>query len=133
MSNIFMELIETYYIFPQFPTIKWVRYVDDVFALIPRNINTDSVLNFINEIHNDIKFTIEKSENNKINFLDVLTTWNNEEPPSFSIYRKPTANTSFIHWFSCHDVSTKTAVLSNLFLRAFRSVSYTHLRAHETP
>lgn len=121
LSNIFMELIEFYHIFPQFKNnnIKWFRYVDDIFALIPKDININTVLNFINNIHENINFTVETSQNDSLPFLDILISWSNALP-SFTVYTKPTANPSYIHWFSFHDNTIKTAVLSNLCLRALR-------------
>ncbi|KAL7641803.1 UNVERIFIED_CONTAM: hypothetical protein RMT77_007677 [Armadillidium vulgare] len=118
-SNLCMELLEYYSIFPKFPNIIWLRYVDDVFALIPKNNNTQHILEFINNLHANIKFTVENPINNSVPFLDILISWTSSSP-AFKIYRKPTANPSYIHWYSYHDSSTKTAVLSNLFLRAHK-------------
>lgn len=120
-SNIFMELFEIYYIFPYFSNKKffWFRYVDDIFALIHKDIEINSVLTFINNLHQNIKFTLELPINNTLPFLDIKISLHNIYP-SFSIYRKPTSISSYIHWFSYHDSSVKLATISNLFLRALR-------------
>lgn len=120
-SNIFMELIEVHFILPN-PICQqmiWLRYVDDIFAIIPKENNTTQIFNFINNIHPKIKFTIETPIDNKIPFLDILITWTTHTHYTH-IYRKPTSNPAYIHWYSTHEISTKKAVLSNLFLRAHR-------------
>lgn len=125
-SNICMELIEYYFIFPKINNLIWYRYVDDIFSLIPKNTNTNTILQFINNIHNNIKFTVEYSHNNSIPFLDTLITYTSTTP-LIKIYRKPNSNPSYIHWFSFHNTSTKSAVLSNLFLRSLKLVDPEYL------
>ena len=48
----------------------WKRFVDDVWALVPRD-EVDRVLALINNVENTINFTIENEENNSLPFLDV--------------------------------------------------------------
>ena len=47
------------------------------------------------------KFTMEEEKNNKINFLDI-TISKEENNISFNIYRKPTAADTVIPGDSCH-------------------------------
>ncbi|CAF1294685.1 unnamed protein product [Didymodactylos carnosus] len=54
-------------------TKTWIRYVDDILIIL--NGCTDDVLvllNNINSIHPNIKFTVELEKDNKLAFLDVL-------------------------------------------------------------
>lgn len=48
-----------------------VKYVDDIFAIVKRN-DVDIILKTLNRYHNKLQFTIEREENFKIPFLDVL-------------------------------------------------------------
>jgi hypothetical protein len=55
---------------PSFPRI-WLRYVDDVFAIIDKTkINTTLI--WLNSQHPNIQFTSEIEKNNQIPFLDVM-------------------------------------------------------------
>ena len=68
----------------------WYRYVDDVFACFTGSKRQlDLFLKYINNIHPNIKFTVETDVINKINNLD-LTNENRNGTFEFSIYRKPT-------------------------------------------
>lgn len=128
LSNIFMELIEHYYIIPHLSNlnITWYRYVDDIFALIPKDQNINNILNFINSIHHNIKFTVELPIDDNLPFLDILINWTNHQP-TFKIYRKPNTHPSYIHWLSFHETPVKIAVLSNLCLRAYRICDPQHV------
>jgi hypothetical protein len=53
-----------------------------------------------------LKFTIEKETENKINFLDISIT-TNDDSLSFSIYRKPTTTDTIIPNDSATLLSTK--------------------------
>jgi hypothetical protein len=77
--------------------IYYHRYVDDI--LIIYNAHTtkiNDVLDEFNKIHMKVKFTIEKEENNKINFLD-LSISKTRNRIQLSIYRKPTTTHLIIH------------------------------------
>ena len=50
----------------------WYRYVDDILCIFNTEQNINNVLTSINRWHKNIKFTIEKEKEKKINFLDVL-------------------------------------------------------------
>ena len=44
------------------------RYVDDVFAIIPNNVNLDAFLNSLNNLSPSIKFATKKEANNCLPF-----------------------------------------------------------------
>ena len=48
------------------------RYVDDTFALFNTEQDALSFFSYINSQHPNIKFTMEREENQKLSFLDVL-------------------------------------------------------------
>jgi hypothetical protein len=57
-----------------------------------------------------MKFTSEKEQNNKINFLDITIT-KNHDGLSFEIYRKPTATDIIIPNGSCHSREHKSETI----------------------
>ena len=79
------------------------RYVDDIFCLIENESFADQFLAFLNNQHQNIKFTLEKQTNNTLPFLDIKIEdkGNNFET---SIFKKKsntgllTNFTSFIHF-----------------------------------
>ena len=65
LSNIYMEFFERY-LLPSIVNFElvWLRYVDDVFAVLPDNIDLDNYfLASLNRLSPSIKFTIEKESN----------------------------------------------------------------------
>ncbi len=67
----------------------WYRYVDDTFVVI----NDEGKVQFfehLNEVDDNIKFTEECSNNNKLAFLDCLIQREVDGSFSTSVYRKPT-------------------------------------------
>ena len=49
------------------------RYVDDIFCIFKKE-QVDKFLDFLNNKHKNIKFTIEKEQDQKLPFLDALIT-----------------------------------------------------------
>ena len=60
-----MEFFERY-LLPSIVNFElvWLRYVDDVFAVLPDNIDLDNFLASLNRLSPSIKFTIEKESKN---------------------------------------------------------------------
>lgn len=94
------------------------RYVDDILTCVPIDKFDDFLFRF-NNADDNLKFTLEKSINNCINFLDVsikvvdgrlLTNW----------YRKPTWSGRYLHFFSHHHISQKIAVVYSLVDRVIK-------------
>jgi len=52
--------------------IKWLRYVDDIFATMSEKDAAERALNYLNAQPPNIKFTIEHEEKNMLPFLDTL-------------------------------------------------------------
>ena len=96
----------------------WFRYVDDTFTFIKEDKIND-VKNNLNEFHNDIKFTHEVENGNKISFLDVSVKRKNDGTFSTEIYRKKTDTNVYINWKSFSPNSWKIGTLKGLFRRAF--------------
>lgn len=119
LAEIFMDYIESIIsknpLFEKF--IYWYRYVDDVLACFTgTERQLDNFLDFINSIHNNIKFTIEKEHNNSINFLDLsINKINNKH--NFAVFHKPTHTDMTIHNTSCHPIQHKLASFFSMIHR----------------
>ncbi|XP_044761991.1 uncharacterized protein LOC123319194 [Coccinella septempunctata] len=87
--------------------ILWRRYVDDIFCIWSGTLDElNSFLTFINSLSR-IKFTLEISDNNNINFLDLNITLNPDNSFNYNIYRKPTQTDVVIPKFSYHSPQIK--------------------------
>ena len=123
ISNLYMEFFEKHLLPPILPAnAQWFRYVDDVLCVWPVNSDVDEFLSNLNNLVPSIKFTMEKEHNNAIPFLDILINRNNREL-TYNVYRKPTNNLSYVHYYSAHPLSVKISTFSAMFLRAYRICS----------
>jgi predicted GIY-YIG superfamily endonuclease len=100
-ANIFMDEFEQKHMhqLKELGVKTWMRYVDDVFSVIENTSCSENILNFINNQHQNIKFTIEVEKNNKIPFLDTCVT-RKEIGFQTSIYHKPTFTGVYLNWTS---------------------------------
>ena len=73
-------------------------------------------IHHINNLHQNIKFTMEKESNGELAFLDTLLERNNGEI-SVLVCRKPTHTDQYLHYSSHHQTSCKESVASSLFNR----------------
>ena len=99
-------------------------------AIIDVNFDLENFLNKLNDLVPSIKFTFEKENNQHIPFLDVLIIRFDNEL-KFKIFRKPTNNLSYVHFYSGHSEKIKYSVFSSMFLRALRIVSPQYLDMEE--
>ena len=76
--------------------IIWLRYVDDIYAVITEEHEPDEILRSLNEIDQNIQFTLETKINGTINFLDV-TVKKQEENITTTVHRKPNSSTEIIN------------------------------------
>ena len=92
------------------------RYVDDVFAILPKD-KVLEVVSVFNNYHPRLHFTYETEIDGCINFLDttvirdgnkLLTNW----------YRKPTFSGRYINYYSSHPVTYKVNTIISLVDRA---------------
>jgi hypothetical protein len=72
----------------------WVRYVDDIFAVVKRS-KVEETLNMLNSRHPSIKFTVELEENGCLPFLDLWLKRNGRKI-YFEIFHKPTSSKRYI-------------------------------------
>ena len=126
LANIFLEFYERDKLSTilDINTITWLRYVDDVFAVVPNTTNFDHLLEQINSLHSSIQFTFELEHNNSLPFLDTLVIKDLINSRFiFQVYRKPTHSNAYIHSFSHHSLQVKMGTIVNIFLRAYNICS----------
>jgi hypothetical protein len=101
------DKIKTYY-----------RYVDDTFIVINgKERDADNLLEYVNSLHPNIKFTCEKENNFEISFLDVKII---RERTKFetTIFRKKSHTGQLLHWQSCQAKKYKVGLIRTLTFRA---------------
>jgi hypothetical protein len=107
IADIFMKTLETKLqsssLFPK----VWLRYVDDIFVIIEKSKITDT-LNWLNDQHGKIRFTMEEESDGLLPFLDVLVN-RQSGTLTFDVYRKPTSTSRYITSDSFHHQSQKNA------------------------
>ena len=109
----FLENTQIYNILIQHQIILYFRYVDDILIVYSDN-NTGiyQVLDLFNNISPIMNFTIEKEQNNSINFLDISIC--NNQKISFNVHRKPTTTDIIIPTDSNHPPEHKGAAIRYL-------------------
>jgi len=90
----------------------YVRYVDDIFAIIPRD-KIDTMVNIFNSYHERLKFTYELENNNKISFLNT-TVLRKDKILITDWYQKPTFSGRYINYLSNHPHQYKINTIINL-------------------
>ena len=103
------------------PPKVWERFVDDVYSIV-KCTQLENFFHHINNLHQNIKFTMEEESNGELAFLDTLLKRNNGEI-SVLVYRKPTHTDQYLHYSSHHQTSCKESVVSSLFNRAYSIIT----------
>ena len=57
--------------------ITWYKYVDDIFAIIPLNLNVEEFRSSLNGMSTSIQFTSKYEVNDALSFLDVTLNLEN--------------------------------------------------------
>ena len=102
LANIFMGFHESKWLNeynlnkPKF----YLRYVDDILAAFNNEQDLLDFLNFLNNRHPNIKFTIEKQINHSIAFPDVFLSVINNENLALQICYKSTYTGLFLKSFT---------------------------------
>ena len=103
------------------PPKVWERFVDDVYSILKRT-HLENFFHHINNLHQNIKFTMEKESNGELAFLDTLLKRNNGKI-SVLVYRNSTHTDQYLHSSSHHQTSHKESVVSSLFNRAYSIIT----------
>jgi hypothetical protein len=112
MSRLEMKLLSQ----PQ-PPLQLFRFVDDYFAII-KNDTAEKLLNRLNDMHPNIKFTFEREEEGRIPFLDLMII-RKDKKLTFEIYRKPTDSMLCIPACSSTPDAYKMASFHTMFNRLY--------------
>ena len=127
LSNLYMEFFEKKILSKILPKQAiWFRYVDDIICLWPNSENLNTFMEKLNNQVASIKFTMEIENDSSLPFLDVLIIRNNRNF-KYSIYRKTTNVSAYVHFYSSHSDKVKQSVFSSMFLRAYRICSPEHI------
>ena len=95
---------------------NWKRSLDDCFILWTKGEeNLKTFHSLLNELHSDLKFTIEYS-NKRLPGLDVLLIKSSNRI-STDIFFKETDSKQYLNFYSCHPKHTKTSIPYNLARR----------------
>ncbi len=119
VANLFMEAFEEKALKSAVLSPRlWVRYVDDTFVLWQHGADElEKFLQYLNNQHHSIQFTMEKESESKIPFLDVRVE-RKEGKISTEVYRKRTHTDLYINFASHHHPHTKTGIIACLRDRA---------------
>ena len=123
LANIFMCHFEEKWVLSNNsrPSV-WFRYVDDTFTLFESKHAVIRFLQFLNNCHANIKFTVEFEENSTIPFLDVLIT-RHSHTFSTTVYRKKTFTGLYTKWDSFTPRKYEINLIRTLTFRCFRICS----------
>ena len=114
VANIFMEAFETEAL--ENATMKpthWFRFVDDTFVIWPNGQEElDKFLTYLNSLHENIKFTMEKEKDGTLPFLDVLVIKKEDGSLGHTVYRKNTHTNRYLHAESHHHPAVKNGTQS---------------------
>ena len=103
------------------PAKVWEPFVDDVYFIVKRT-HLENVFHRINNLHQNIMFTMEEEGNEELAFLDTLLKWNKGEISAL-VYRKPTHTDQYLHYSSHNQISCKESAVSSLFIRAYSIIT----------
>ena len=131
-ANFFLCYYETIWLSecpPEFKPVYYKRYMDDVICLFRDQSHVLQFESYLNARHENITFTHEVEENNKLAFLDVQVT---REGDYFvtSIYRVPSFSGVYTNFNSFTPMKYKHGLLFTLLHRAF-TISSDYKTFHE--
>ena len=121
LANIFMSFHESKWLNeynlnkPKF----YLRYVDDILAAFDNEQDSLIFLNFLNNKHTNIKFTIEEQINHSMAFLDVFISGINNQNLILQIYDNSTYIGLFLNLKSFTPFSYKIKLTKYLIDRSF--------------
>ena len=124
-ANIFMNSLESQFLDTCSRDYKpsfYKRYVDDIIAGFPSKSLAQQFLQYINQAHPNIKFSMETETNNRLNFLDVTIS---KSPSHFStnVFRKDTYTGLGLNFYNfCPDIY-KFNSFKTLINRAYKICS----------
>ena len=104
---------------------KWRRFVDDTVVNVKCSW-IEYVLPVLNSFHDNIKFTYEQENNNRLPFLNILFIRDHEKVNTI-VFRKDARNDLYLHWESFSPISWKRGTLKSLISRI---ISYALIKVY---
>ena len=100
--------------------------MDDTLVIFGSELDYGHYLEKLTLLHPVLKYTVEKEQNNSLNFLNVSVE---KEGTGFltSVYRKPTFTGQYIRWNSFGPKTRKISLIKTLVHRALMICSKTEL------
>ena len=100
-ANAFMSNFENKHMekLQELGVVKWWRFVDDVFATVGSDEQVQSIVDYLNKQHPNIKFTFEREANNRLPFLDTAVVRRLNDYGT-TVYRKKTYTGVYTNWTS---------------------------------
>ena len=132
MANAFMCDLETKVMneLKKLGVVKWLRYVDDIFAIVDNEQQVEKILSFLNSIDHNIKFTVEHEKNASLPFLDTRVNVTNSGLVT-TLYHKPTFTGVYLNWTSLTSKKYKLGLIYCLLDRAWKICAEEKLREEE--
>lgn len=128
IANLFMAHLEDNFILnsdvnPFFDSIfLFYRYMDDCFCIFRDPDSVGKFLDWLNNIHETISFTME-GDSHAVNFLDTTVFRNSDDVLCVKPYVKPTDCNTYLHYRSFHTKQLKNNIPYSQFLRLKRNVT----------
>ena len=108
-------------------TKNWKQYLNDCFIIWDGRLDKiENFLEILQNLHKNIKFTIEVSKKST-SVLDIHSTVRDHKITT-EIYRKPTDIQQYVDCRSCHPTHTKSNIPFNLARRICTIVEDNNLR-----
>ena len=100
--------------------LNFIRYVDDILAAFDKEQNSLNFLNFLNNRHPNIKFTIEKQINHSIGLLDAFISGLNNKNLTLVTYHKSICTGLVLNFKSFTSFSYKISLIECFMDRSFK-------------
>ena len=121
LANVFLCHFEEQWISDcpiDYKPISYKRYDGDTFLLFSSELHVTKFLNYMNSKYRNIKFTVEREENDSLSFLDIKIFRDNGKFQT-SVYRNPTFSDVLTNFESFLPISYKYDPVSTLLHRVF--------------
>ena len=123
LANIFMGFYESKWIneYNLYKPKFYLRYVDDILAAFGKEQDSLNFVNFLNNRHPNIKFTIGKQISHFIAFLEIFISGINNQILTLETYHKLTYTGFILNFKSFTSFSYKISLIKYLIDRSFKS------------
>ena len=124
-ANTFMSFYEKQWLADcpsDFAPVYYRRYVDDIFVLFGSPEHVSPFLNYMNNKHNNINFTLEREKEGILPFLDIEVKRDGNKFIT-SVYHKPTFTGLYTHYDSHIPMCYKIGLILTLLYRYFNICS----------